>query len=251
MTASMIMYARPELDAAHARLWSCLHARLTAQGIKAPKNLRQTGSEFELWEDPELVFSQTCGMPYRTRLHGKVQLLATPDYGLEGCPQGYYRSAIIIRADDARKALDQFASARLAYNMGHSQSGFASIYAHVAPMGFWFQNRVESGGHLNSARMVADGRADIAAVDAQTWRLIQRYEAVSGQLRVLEWTAPTPALPFITGAAQNAAAVRACLRLALEDMPAADLATLDIKGIVEIPHRDYMAVPTPPPEAWH
>lgn len=246
----MIMYARPELDSAHAQLWSCLHARLTAQGIKAPKNLRQAGSEVELWEDPELVFSQTCGMPYRTRLHGKVRLIATPDYGLEGCPNGYYRSAIIIRADDARRTLDQFALARLAYNMAHSQSGFASIYAHVAPFGFWFPTRVESGGHLNSARMVADGLADIAAIDAQTWRLIQRFEAFTDQLRVLAWTEPTPALPFITGAAQDAAAVRACLRLALDDMPSADLATLDIKGVVEIPHRDYMAVPTPPPEAW-
>jgi len=84
MTASLIMYARPELDAAHAALWQGLRARLVAKGIEAPQKLDESASEFAMWEDPALVFSQTCGMPYRTRLHPKVRLIGTPDYGLVG-----------------------------------------------------------------------------------------------------------------------------------------------------------------------
>jgi len=133
--------------------------------------------------------------------------------------------------------------------MAHSQSGFAAIYAHTVAKGFWFDNRIQSGGHLNSARMVACGDADIAALDAQTWRLIQRYEPIAEQLRVLEWTAPTPALPYITGLRQDAAVVGQCLRDALEDMSADHLSALDIKGIVDVPHSAYMPVPNPPDAA--
>lgn len=245
-----MMYARPELEGAHNRLWVCLRNSLAARGVETPETLAQTADEFAVWEDPALVFSQTCGMPYRTGLHKQVQLIGTPDYGLEGCAKGYYNSAIVVRADDARLTLADFATARFAYNSDNSQSGFAAPYNHTRPSGFWFANRVQSGGHLRSAEMVAEGTADIAALDSQTWRLIQRFEPWSDKLRVLDVTAPTPALPYITGPQQNADTVFEALTEALENLPAADAKALDLCGIVRIPHDTYMAVPNPPPAAY-
>jgi hypothetical protein len=244
MTASLIMYARPELELAHARLWDRLRDGLRRRGIAAPDALDQTSDG--IWEDPALVFSQTCGMPYRTRLHGQVNLVCTPDYGLEDCPPGHYRSAIVVRTDDPRAALLDFAGATLAYNEDHSQSGFAAMYSHVQPFGWRFGRHLASGGHLHSARLVARGEADIAALDAQSWRLIRRYEDWAHGLRVLEYTEPTPGLPYITGARQDADLVSDTVQEAIGGLSAEDAQALDLKGVVRIPHAAYMAVPNPP-----
>lgn len=249
MIASLMMYARPELGAAHARLWAQTRAALAARGIAAPAGLSQQAGEWAVWEDPALVLSQTCGMPYRTRLAGKVQLVGTPDYGLAGCPPGHYRSAVVVRADDPRQTLGAFQDATLAYNMAHSQSGFAALHAHMAPSGIWFTRRIASGGHLASARMVAQGRADIAALDAQTWRLIQRYEPFAAQLRVLAQTAPTPGLPLITGLHLDADTVFDAVQTAIAALTTTERRMLDLRGLVRIPHDAYMAVPNPPPQA--
>lgn len=249
MIASLMMYARPETADAHARLWSHIHTALATHAVAAPAALSQSAGEFEVWEDPALVLSQTCGMPFRTMLHKKVQLVCTPDYGLKGCPAGYYRSAVVIRKDDPRTTLEAFAGARLAFNMSHSQSGFAAIFAHAQPSGFWFGNRIQSGGHWNSATMIAQGEADIASLDAQTWRLIQRYAPWADTLRVLDYTTPTPGLPYITGPAHDPDVIFSALQEALNIMPRADKDALDLKGFVRIPEADYLAVPNPPNSA--
>ena len=128
--------------------------------------LAQELEESVAWTDPELVLSQTCGMPYRTRLHVNVTLIGTPDFGVAGCAPGYYRSAIVVRRDDSRAELPEYRDAVLAYNNTDSQSGFAAIYHHVAPLGFWFGNRLHAGRHIDSVGAVAEGRADIASIDA-------------------------------------------------------------------------------------
>ncbi len=249
MIASLMMYARPELAPAHNRFWANIHASLADHGVAAPLHLSQNAGEWEVWESPALVFSQTCGMPYRTRLHTSVQLAGTPDYKLEDCPAGHYRSAIVVREVDPRSSLSEFAQAKLAYNMAHSQSGFAAIYTHTRPLNFWFAQRIASGGHLSSARMVATGHADVAAIDAQTWRLIQRYEDFAKDLRVLEYTAPSPALPYITGAHQNADTIFEAVLEAMNALSGEDARILDLHGLIRIPKAQYMAVSNPPRSA--
>ena len=249
MIASLMMYARPELAGAHARYWALIRAALGDLGIDSPMGLSNEAEEFLVWKDPALVLSQTCGMPYRLWLHDKVTLIGTPDYGLEGCPPGYYRSPIVVRQDDTRAALADFAQARFAYNVSFSQSGFASIYNTVTPHGFWFQDKVESGGHQASARMVAEGEADIAALDAVTWDLIQRFDNFASDLRVLCWTAPTPGLPYIAAAGVDQPAIFGAVSRAIERLEAQDRTALGIKGFIEIPKADYLAVPNPPVSA--
>jgi len=247
MTASLMMYAHPALEAANARLWQDIRSALGVRGIGAPVDLTQSGDPFDVWQNPELMLSQTCGMPYRTRLHGTVQLVGTPDYALSGCPPGYYRSAVVVRRDDPRRALDAYSTGTMAYNMRDSQSGFAALYAHVMQSGGpWFTDTVASGGHQRSAQMVADGQADIAAIDAQTWRLIRRYAPYADRLRVLEYTAPTPGLPLITGPRYDPATIFDAVATAIETANPADRTALDLRGLVRIPAAAYLAVPTPP-----
>lgn len=245
MIASLMMYQRPELAAAHDRYWALIRTHLRAVGIDAPEALSQDAEEFFVWKHPELVLSQACGMPYRTWLHDKVTLVGTPDFGLEGCAPGYYRSALVVRADDARKGVAAFKGARFAYNQTFSQSGYAAAFWHVQPLGFFFEDRVQTEQHLASARAVASGRADIASLDAVTWRNIEAFEGFAGALRVLEWTAPTPGLPLITAQGNDARVIFGAVERAIAELSPDDAALLGIKGIMRIGAEDYLSVTNP------
>lgn len=245
MIANLMMYQRPQLADAHARFWELIRKHLAGFGINSPEHLSQDAEEFSVWNHPGLVLSQTCGMPYRTWLHGKVQLVGTPDYGLVDCPPGYYRSALVVRAGETRGALEDFENAVFAYNQTFSQSGYAAPSWHLKSKGFWFQNLQHTGQHLLSAKAVADGRADIASLDAVSWRLMQQHESFADQLRVLEWTEPTPGLPLITALGQDADRIFDAVQMAIAHLTAEDRAALGIKGLVKIAPERYLAVPNP------
>lgn len=246
MFASLMMYARPELAPAHDRYWGLIRDEFAAIGIDAPARLSQDAFGVDVWKSPELVLSQTCGMPYRLWLKDDVTLVGTPDYGLDACPAGYYRSPFVVRADDPRENLSEFKHATFALNQTDSQSGYGAPYFHLQSHGFWFENLLESGGHLASAKAVADGQADIAALDAVTWRLIEKYELFAQYLRVLEWTAPTPGLPLITAKGRDAESMFTAINRAIHALSEDDQASLGIRALVQIPKADYFDVPNPP-----
>lgn len=244
--ASLPMYDRPELVGAHDRFWSLIRAELRDRAIDAPESLtREITDLWSHWRAPSLVLSQTCGMPFRLRLHEEVTLVGTPDYGVEGCPAGHYCSRLVVRAADARDRLEEFDGARFAFNDRFSQSGFSAPLTHIENRRMRFGTSVETGGHRASAHAVADGDADIAALDAVTWRLLQRFEPTLGSLRVLDSTAPTPGLPYITRAGEDAEAVFDCVQRALVRLDATDRAELGIHDLVAIPAEAYLAVRGP------
>lgn len=248
MIASLPMYDWPEVQAANDRLWARIFNGLQARGVDAPAGLTRDGDLWSHWEAPDLVLSQTCGLPYRARLNGKVRLVGSPDYGLEGCPPGYYASKIVVRRADALVAPERWPSLRLVYNEDRSQSGWASILNHAAALGTGFASQQGSGGHRISVQMVAEGAADIAAIDAQSWRLAQAYDPWADQLAVIGQTDPTPATPFITSGKasdRQVADIRGALEDAVADMDPTDRALLHLRGIADVPHDAYLAVPTP------
>lgn len=246
MIASLGMYDRAETAGANDRFWALIRDGLRARGLAAPDALtRGEGAYWRAWEDPGLVLSQTCGFPFRARLHGKVTLIASPDYGLPDCPPGYYCSVFVARAEDPR-TLPEFRTARFAFNEGLSQSGWAAPQNHAASMGFHFAPTVETGSHRGSALAVAEGRADIAALDALTWRLLQRWEPGVAGLRAVASTAPTPALPYIAAAGADGAATFDALVAAVADLSPEDRDTLSLRGVTRIGAERYLAVPTPP-----
>lgn len=245
MTASLPMYDVASTRAANDRLWTGIRTRCGA----GPLTLDRTTDPHETWDDPDLVVSQTCGLPYRSELHGRVQLVGTPDYGLRGCPPGYYKSVIVVRKEDPGRTLAAFEGARLARNDVRSQSGWAAIEGHLSENGFGFSfagNTLDTGGHALSAEAVADGRADLAALDAVTWILIKRETSLGARLRVLLSTRPTPGLPLITARGRDPGPLFIAINSAISALSARDRARLLLKGIVAIPETDYLAEPLPP-----
>jgi len=245
MIASLAMYQRPQLVDSHSRFWRLIASNLRDAGLNSPEQLSQNAGEDRVWQHPELVLSQTCGMPYRTWLHDKVELVGTPDYGLTNCPPGFYRSALVVRLDDPREELPEFRTSTFAYNQSFSQSGYAAPFWHLEAHSYWFENRLYTEQHLESARAVALGRADIASLDAVSWRLIQTYEPFASNLRVLEWTAPTPGLPLITAKGNDPAVIFTAVERAITQLQDKDRDLLGILGLVFIPKEDYLTLLNP------
>ncbi len=242
MIASLPMYDRAETAAANDALWDGIRSGLG----HGPETLTRGGDLWDQWQSPDLAFSQTCGFPYRARLHGRVTLIGTPDYGLPGCPPGYYNSVFVARADDPRETLAGFTGAPFAFNEPLSQSGWAAPHTHAAGLGLTLTPALQSGGHLFSARAVAEGHADLAALDALSWKLMQRHDDFAGDLREITRTEPTPALPYIAALGAKRGALFAATTAAIDALDEAHRLALSLRGLVDIPAQDYLAVPTPP-----
>ncbi|TVQ57339.1 MAG: hypothetical protein EA355_04705 [Rhodobacteraceae bacterium] len=199
------MYDPPALHWATDALYGALRDALRARGIAAPPLTRAT-DHAAAWGRPDLLLSQTCGWPYVTALRGRVRLVATPVYAAEGCEGPYYRSAVVVRAEDPAGDLAACRGRRLAVNAFDSQSGFHALRAAVARLGAgalgpFFGGLVETGGHTASATAVAEGRADVAALDCVSWALLARTApAIAARLKVAGWTPAAPGLPLITAA---------------------------------------------------
>jgi hypothetical protein len=142
LIAGLPMYDRPELRDAHDRLWAAIRANLEF----GPESLSSPTDMASFWQSDDLLFGQTCGMPYRTFLHDRVQLVGTPDYRLKECPPGYYRSAVIVHADSEIREFGDLAEKRIAYNEALSQSGWAAIIAEME----YADMRPSSGTHCHS-----------------------------------------------------------------------------------------------------
>lgn len=247
MIASLAMYDWPEVRAEHDRLWALIREALADAGVAAPAQLTRGASLWAVWENPGLLLGQACGMPYRTRLHGQVELVATPDYALPGAAPGQYYSVFVTRADEPGEAAD-FIDRTLAFNGQDSQSGWAAPQNQMAVLGLRFTHTRHTGAHRDSARAVAEGRADIAAIDAVSWRLIEAHHPwIARRLRVLSHTDPTPGLPLITARGRDPAPFARATADAIAALGAAERAALGLRGLAHIPAAAYLAVPTPPP----
>ena len=225
--------------------WKHLRDALRARQVAAPDSLTRGGSLWDHWQSPALCLGQTCGMPYRTRLHGKVTLLGALDHALSGAPPGHYYSNLVVHRN-AVGTLPDFAGKTLAYNGLDSESGWAAAQNEAALHGFCFTRKLHTGAHRDSALAVAEGRADIAAFDAETWRLVETYlPEISSELRILQPTRPTPGLPLIAARNADAEAILAAVDDALATTPKSTLTALHVNGFVRIPSAAYLAVPVP------
>jgi len=239
------MYDRPETAEANDRLWAAIREALDGEW-DVPETLDRKSDPWSAWTAKNLLLAQTCGCPLRTRLYGEVQLIGTADYGHAGCAPGHYYSVFVARKDADLSRLSQLDGKVFAYNDGLSQSGWAGPLIHMQDEGMLPGELLETGGHRESALAVAEGRADFAALDILSWELMQQYDDFAADLQAFERTAETPGLPFITAIGNAPDVLFKAIETAISNLDEDTLATLHLKGIVQIPMSDYLAVPTPP-----
>ncbi len=243
--AFLPMYDVAGTRPAAAALWGAIRDAFRAEGIAAPDQIDRSPARMDGWTRPDLVLGQTCGLPYISRLAERVTLLGALDYGVEGCPPGYYRSALVVRADDPRTAVEDFFGSALALNGVDSQSGYGAVMSHVAPLaqaGRFFGRAVKTASHGASMEAVAMGAADMASIDAVTWRLSVGREQATERLRVLALTDPTPGLPFIARAGQALEPSRRAIERAVSGLPAEAAEVFGIQGFVRFERADYAVI---------
>jgi len=223
--ASLGMYDHPSQQQANDRLWTAIAGYLRDAGVAdVPDALDRKRSVQDLWRDPQLLFGQICGYPLLHDGHDGLQLLGLPDYRAVGCGEGTHCSFIIARSGDTRRSLPLFRASTAVINDSSSNSGMNLFRAEVAPFavhGRFFGKVVISGSHRGSMIAVADGNADVAAIDAVTYAaLLVAEPALVRQLRVLDQTCPSPTLPFVTAAdtpPDTVAALKDALHRAIAD----------------------------------
>lgn len=223
-------------------LWACFRDSIRKAGLNAPERADDFTPRTEGWLHPQLILGQTCGLPYVLKLRDRVELVGTPDYGVEGCPPGFYHSTIVASRSDGRVDLSEFRDSTLAFNGEDSQSGYAAIMRAVAPFareGRFFGRAIHSGSHEASMRLVKQGLADVAAIDSVTWRMSREFDPNTVELKAVTTTEPTPGLPFITAAGNPAKKILEAAREGIASLPDQTRNAFGLRGILAFEKSDY------------
>jgi ABC-type phosphate/phosphonate transport system substrate-binding protein len=228
-------------------LWNCLRDSIRKSGIEAPEHVAQFAPRLEGWLHPDLILGQTCGLPYITRLCNSVELIGTPDYGVEGCPPGFYHSTLVASSADKRNHLSEFLGGTLAINGMDSQSGYGAIMGASAPFarrGRFFERAIHTGSHEASMQLVAKGVADIAAIDSVTWRMSRQFDPNTSSLKPIGTTEPTPGLPFIAAAGKPGAKLFDAVRSGIASLAEATRQAFGLRDLLPLRKRDYEVIKT-------
>jgi len=219
------MYDHPAARPATDSWWAGLSTHFRRAGVGGvPDHLSRPGEGPAFWLAPDLLFSQSCGYPLVTRLAGRVTLLGTPCYDMDGCDGSDYCSFVIVRADLPAGGIADLRGRRCAINMAGSWSGHHALRVVAGPLVDGGRPAFEvspSGSHAASIDAVRSGAADFAAVDCVSFGLLSRCQPHrTGGLRVLTQTPAMPGLPLIAGGAVSEADIRRMkqgLRAAFDD----------------------------------
>jgi len=190
------MYDWPELRQHTDAFWQGYAKHAGQAGI-----LDRTTEYVELWRNPKLDFSQTCGYPFTHEFKGLLNYIATPHYACAGCDDATYSSFVFAREV---KPLKDFRGKTAAINSMDSMSGMLALKLAFAPFvdnGEFFERKIMTGGHLNSLRAVREGKADVCAIDAVCVALAEKYRPQDLKGLVMIAQSPmVPSLPFVTRA---------------------------------------------------
>lgn len=245
MFAALPMYDRPENAAAHDALWALIRDGLRARGIDAPEALDRTVGHMDGWARPDLVLGQICNLPYRAQFRDRLTRIGAADHGLPDCAPGHYFSVLVVRADDPARDLADCGGHRLAYNEALSHSGWGALAQHAAARGLRLNPVLRTGAHRESLRAVAEGRADLAAIDAVSFRNLQRWDPPAAAVKVIGRSHATPGMTFVSRPGQDPAPFRAAIAAAIDRLEPGARDLLGLRAIVVLPDADY-DIPLPP-----
>ena len=200
--ASLPMYDLVEVRLATRAWWTGLARAFATAGIEdVPRELSTPAESIAHWQDPKLLFSQTCGRPYTQQLASEVRLVATPCYTASGCEGPRYRSLLLSSETSSKPDLADLRDAKIAVNSFDSQSGWVALCAAVTTRGGQpdFAETLVTGSHAESIAAVARGDAQLCAVDCVTHALLKTHapEMVAG-VKPVDQSPAAAGLPYIT-----------------------------------------------------
>jgi phosphonate transport system substrate-binding protein len=160
-----------------------------------------------------------------------------------------YFSDLVVHAESDARSLRDLGGAVWAYNDRCSLSGYWGMFKALRAAELTaahFGRLWHAGSHLDSAAAVACGDADVAAIDSNALRLLERSApAVAGRLRRIDAVGPQPIQPVVVRRDLDPRLRRGLagvLRDAARDLRfRAALAPYGVTGFARVTHAHYAA----------
>ena len=193
--AALPWYRFPETQPILDSIWRDVVSELREAGVEQPPEfLDHTTPHQALLSKPSLTLSQCCGPDlFQDDAINMVPFAAPVISAYEVAP-GYYFSHIVTGKSAGAGKSPKLDSPRVGINSRTSYSGCTAVKLWLEDRGIEEYTVYESGSHSNSVRELQAGRADLAAIDALSWRFLDVRD-----LKILDNSEPVIAPPFIAG----------------------------------------------------
>ena len=153
----------------------------------------------DLGIDFDLAF--ICGLAYVVWGNQTEPLVAPvlTDERYKGEP--IYFSDVVVRRDSRFQSFADLRNSTWVYNERYSQSGYGIFRFHLARIDdgpSFFRREIEVGSHEAALQLVADGEADVAAIDSHVLAtLLPSHPRLESHLRVIHTLGPSPIQPLV------------------------------------------------------
>jgi ABC-type phosphate/phosphonate transport system substrate-binding protein len=216
---------------------------------KTSKELSFETSEAIL-RDPGLLIGHTCGYPLMTLLADAVTPICVPSFNLPGCNGKYYSSHFIVNKRSHHKSLADCYQGIAAMNNIDSNSGMNLLRRAVAELSHgnpFFSEVRDTGSHITSFFEVADGLADVAAIDGVSFQLISdTWPDKAAKVRSIGFSEKTCGLPFVMPksllASLDKQSITAALNKATSELATEYRERLHLLGFEPVTIDDYQGV---------
>ena len=218
MPASFPWYDLPSVQWANDSLWQ-------ATGFPGELDRHQSVSDF--WHDPDLLVTQACGLDLFLS-EAPIEPVAAPVFDLD-CEAGMYFSYIVGNVNGRVAAVNSLSS----------RSGWSALLTICTP-----QRVVVTGSHQASLQALKAGIADVAAIDAVSWSIIERdAPAKVAGLEIVERSSEAPSPPYVVRRGNEREDVFRSLSSALESPGSIDSKkALFIKDIIPVQRHHYLPI---------
>lgn len=188
LIASLPWYDLPTSQSQLNAFWSVLSDELRRRGVVSlPAGLERSLPLAKLWARPGLVLSQCCGPDLFTDAAQQLIPVARPVFSDLDCTAGHYFSYIVTA-----RGREHLRGTRWVVNSVSSRSGCVALLEWANAEGRTCERVHISGAHATSLDLLREGVADLAAIDAHSWPLLD-----TRGITIIGRSTEYPAPPFV------------------------------------------------------
>lgn len=206
-------------------------------------------TDLSILRDPNMLLGHTCGYPLMRFLQADCYPVCVPIFDIDGCQGKYYSSKFIVPANSRMQKLSDCRGMIAAINGPDSNSGMNVLRHAVALLGNppFFSKVVISGSHLNSLSAVANGEADVAAIDSVSFAFINdEWPELVERVTIIDHSETTCGLPLVVPfSEQNTPDTRGItdqLNQALARLSGKHRKSLHLTGFESVNLDDYQSI---------
>ncbi len=186
MIVNLPWYDYPGQETELDRFWLLLRRELQLiVDMELPVALDRDTDFQDQWINPQLLLSQCCGPDLYEAQNRELVAIGRPVFGKLGCSEGNYFSYIV-----ASKKLPR--SPVVGVNALTSNSGCTALLAWLDRQEITPAAIVLTDSHEASLQAIRDQVVDVAAIDANSWSLLDHAEVT-----IIDYSEEMPAPPFV------------------------------------------------------